>query len=473
MKELLFDSLIEKEALENILALNQIRKCDAEIEKYTEEIKEQNEEMMKILKDEDIDEGYVEKIHKYKNLLTNMDGDSGRINELEQTIEENENRINEFQEKIKEIEERLEELNKEIFETNDPSKVIECQNEIENNNVRLNDLNDILNGLISDNTPLLIEKEYLAAKNSDFDFNVPSYNKKEISADLESITSEFNAAIEKLDLPVRENIEFCQKKIRNREIEIEKFNERKNQVIEAYPNSITFDLDGAYNDIANLLEELELNHGCICVPEKNIFDEEDTTEDEIETPVIEEKEEVVEEPKEIKDEMVLLDESEEVEEPVAVEEEIETPVVEEKEEVVVEEPKELKDEMVLLENEETEEEIVEEPIAEEKVVEEPAVVEETTAEEASVEEESTDNDEIGSVSYVLSDGESLVNIAEKVYPSKDNWEAIYYFNKETIDKYLVSNGISNDFDTIKELASDTSLFTGIKLEIPTDYNYKI
>ena len=432
MKELLFDSLIEKEALENILALNQIRKCDAEIEKYTEEIKEQNEEMMKILKDEDIDEGYVEKIHKYKNLLTNMDGDSGRITELEQTIEENENRINEFQEKIKEIEDRLEELKKEIFETNDPSKVIECQNEIENNNVRLNDLNDILNGLISDNTPLLIEKEYLAAKNSDFDFNVPSYNKKEISADLESITSEFNAAIEKLDLPVRENIEFCQKKIRNREIEIEKFNERKNQVIEAYPNSITFDLDGAYNNIANLLEELELNHGCICVPEKNIFDEEET-----------------------------------------VEEEIETPVVEAKEEVVVEEPKELKDEMVLLENEEPEEEIVEEPIAEEKVVEEPAVVEETTAEEASVEEESTDNDEIGSVSYVLSDGESLVNIAEKVYPSKDNWEAIYYFNKETIDKYLVSNGISNDFDTIKELASDTSLFTGIKLEIPTDYNYKI
>ena len=52
-----------------------------------------------------------------------------------------------------------------------------------------------------------------------------------------------------------------------------------------------------------------------------------------------------------------------------VEEEIETPAVEENEEVVVEEPKELKDEMVLLENEETEEEIVEEPIVEEKVVE--------------------------------------------------------------------------------------------------------
>lgn len=430
MKELLFDSLIEKEALENILALNQIRKCDAEIEKYTQEIKEQNEEMMKILKDEDIDEGYVEKIHKYKNLLVNIDGDNGRIAELNQVIEENESRINEFQLKIKEIEERLEELKKEIFETNDPSKVIECQNEIENNNVRLNDLNDILNGLISDNTPLLIEKEYLAAKNSDFDFNVPSYNKKEISADLDSITSEFSAAIEKLDLPIRENIEFCQKKIRNREIEIEKFNDRKNQVIEAFPNSVTFDLDGAYNDIANLLEELELSHGCICVPEKNIFDEE-TTEEEIETPVIEEKEEVtVEEPKEIKDEMVLLDEAEE---PVAVEEEI-----------PAEEPKE---------------EVVEEPV-------------EATQEQVE-ETESTDNEEIGSVSYVLSDGESLINIAEKVYPSKDNWEAIYYFNKETIDKYLVSNGISNDFDTIKELASDTSLFTGIKLEIPTDYNYKI
>ena len=74
---------------------------------------------------------------------------------------------------------------------------------------------------------------------------------------------------------------------------------------------------------------------------------------------------------------------------------------------------------------------------------------------------------------MLSDGESLANIAEKVYPSKDNWEAIYYFNKDAIDKYLVSNGISNDFDTIKELSTDTSLFTGIKLEIPTDYNYKI
>lgn len=436
MKELLFDSLIEKEALENILALNQIRKCDAEIEKYTEEIKEQNEEMMKILKDEDIDESYIEKIHKYKNLLANIDGDNGRISELEKEITENENRINEFQEKITELETRLEELKKEIFETNDPSKVIECQNEIENNNVRLNDLNEILNGLISENTPLLIEKEYLAAKNSDFDFNVPNYNKNEISVDLENITNEFNAAIEKLDLPIRENIEFCQKKIRNREIEIEKFNDRKNKVIEAYPSSTSLELDKAYEEIASLLEELDLRQGCYTkVAETNMFDDanievETSEENSIETE--EEKTEGQSEQKELKDEMILLEDTEEV---------VEEKGIEDKEEI-------------------PEEKIKEEPIVEE-------------IKEDKVEEPTNENEEIGSVSYILSDGESLINIAEKVYPSKENWEAIYYFNKETIDKYLVSNGISNDFDTIKELASDTSLFTGIKLEIPTDYNYKI
>jgi len=33
--------------------------------------------------------------------------------------------------------------------------------------------------------------------------------------------------------------------------------------------------------------------------------------------------------------------------------------------------------------------------------------------------------------------------------------------------------LNSDFDTVKELANDTTLFTGIQLEIPTDYNYKI
>ena len=438
MNELLFGEIKEKEALENLLALNQIKKCDKEIEKYTNEIKEQNEEMMNILKDEDIDESYVEKIHKYKNLLTNMDGENGRISELETEISNNEARINEFQEKITEIENKLEELKKEIFETNNPSRVIECQNEIENNNVRLNDLNDILNGLISDNTPLLIEKEYLTAKNSDFDFNVPNYNKKEIESDLKKITKEFNSAIEKLDLPIRENIEFCQKKINNREIEIDKFNKRKSEVVEAFPNSIKLDVEKAYTDLKDLLCELELSHGTCEVKEENIFDEKENVVEETKTEEEEVKPEITtEEPKEMKDEMVFLEDEETEtpkEEPVKVEEE----------------PK------------------VEEPVKTEEVKEE-SKVEETTP-EATTEKKTED---IESVSYVLSDGESLMNIAEKVYPSKDNWEAIYYFNKDAIDKYLVSNGISNDFDTIKELASDTSLFTGIKLEIPTDYNYKI
>lgn len=433
MNELLFGEIKEKEALENILALNQIKKCDKEIEKYTNEIKEQNEKMINILKDEDIDETYIEKIHKYKNLLNNMDGENGRINELTDLISSNEERINDFQNKISEIENKIEELKKEIFETNDPSRVIECQNEIENNNVRLNDLNDILNHLISDNTPLLIEKEYLTAKNGDLDFNVPNYNKNEITSDLEKITKEFNEAIEKLDLPVRENIEFCQKKINNREIEIDKYNNRKNEVVNAYPNSVKLDVEKAYEDIKDLLKELELSHNVEKINENNIFDQEEKEEE----PKLEEKEITTEEPTDLKDEMTLLEEKEE--------------------------PTDTKE--VIVENNEENMEVPVDNKTEESI--------EINKETEEPKEEPKNEEEIESVSYVLSDGESLMNIAEKVYPSKDNWEAIYYFNKETIDKYLVSNGISSDFDTIKELASDTSLFTGIKLEIPTDYNYKI
>lgn len=450
MKELLFDNIIEKEALENILALNQIKKCDNEINKYTNEINEQTEEMMRILKDEEIDENYIEKIYKYKNILNNIDGDNGRISELEGIIEENENRINEFQERITELENRLEELKKEIFETDEPAKVIDCQNEIENSNVRLNDLNEILNQLISDNTPLLIEKEYLIAKNNDFDFNVPNYNKKEINSDLEKLISEFNEKVEKLDLPIRENIEFCQKKIKNRELEIEKLTERKNKVIEMYPNSVELDVDKAYNDIENLLKDLELTKGTVFIPETNMFDEEDC---EISESQVEETNEEIIEEKDIKDEMIGLTEDANEEVPTA--------------ETIVEETPQIETTPA---EEEIEEPIIEENKKEETSVEESEEVKDT---EEIVEENSSNDEEIGSVSYVLSDGESMMNIAEKVYPSKENWEAIYYFNKESIDKFLVSNGISNDFDTVKELANDTTLFTGIQLEIPTDYNYKI
>lgn len=435
MKELLFGNNIEKEALENILALNQIKKCDKEIEKYTNEIKIQNDEMKKILKDEDIDEECVEKIHKYKNLLNNMNEDTGRISELNEKVSENESKINDYQKQIDELNNKSEELKKEIFETDNSEKIIDCQNEIENNNVKLNELNEILDKLISDNTPLMIEREYLVAKNSDYDFNIPNYNKKEISADLEKLTKEFNDAIERLDLPIRENIEFCQKKIKNREIEIDKFNKRKSEVMEAFPDAIKTDISIAMSNLKDLLGELDLTYGTIEVEEKNIFDEEPTTDEPEETEKVEET--VVEEPKEdIKDEISSLDNEEEITE-ATTDESKETKKVEE--EVI--EPEDI-----------------------------PTIKEETTDEEPAVPEK---EEEIGSVSYVLSDGESLANIAEKVYPSKDNWEAIYYFNKDAIDKYLVSNGISNDFDTIKELSTDTSLFTGIKLEIPTDYNYKI
>ena len=418
MKELLFGNLVEKEALENLLAFNQIKKCDEKIEKYKLEIEEQKEEMINILKDEDIDETCVEKIHKYKHLINNLDGDNVRINELEEEIKNNEERINEFQNKIFEIENEVENLKKEIFETNDPSKVIECQNELESKNVRLNDLNDILNGLISDNTPLLIEREYLAAKNGTIDFNIPTYNKNDISNDLDKLTIDFNETIDKLDLPIRENIEFCQKKISNRELEIEKYTKRKNSIIEAYPNAVGLDLNKAYSDLDNLFLDLGLTIENEVINNKNIFDEEEIEDNSLEDDFYNEEDK----------------------------------------------------NSIKLDDEKNNEEVYNIPIETDKEsIEENSNIE--------IDEDKTEEDDKGedieSVSYELSDGESLSIIAEKVYPSKDNWEAIYYFNKDLIDKYLLSNGISNDFETIKELALDTSLFAGLKLEIPTDYNYKI
>ena len=451
MNELLFGNINEKESLENILAYNQIKKCDTEINKYTEEIENQKEEMKNILKSENVDEEYVEKIHKYKSVLKNMSGDNSRIAELDELIENNEIRIQEFQSKIVETEDSMNVLKENIYNTNDPSEVIDYQNQIENLNVRLNDLNDILNQLISDNTPLLIEKEYLIAKNGDTELNIPKYNKDEVNKHLSNLEAEFSALIEKLELSVRENIEFCQKKIKNRENEIEKLNRRKDCVINSYPNALNVDIETEYNNVKTLLDELNLK---VKTDEEQSLDLNEDVIDENLT------EEVVEDiPQEISDiadnmidEMGDLDFEEETDE---IPQEVPTEVVETKEESPIEETP-----------------VIEAP--EENKEETPAVVtEEPVQEETPVEEEKSDSDEVASVTYVLSAGESLSNIAEKVYPSKENWLAIYYFNKETIDKYLVSNGISNDIDTITELANDTNLFTGIKLEIPTDYNYKI
>ena len=437
MIELLFENIKEKEALENLLALNQIKKCDKEIDKYSNEINKLNEEMESILKNENIDETYVDKIHKYKKLLSKMDGDAGRLSEIDKQIREIESKITGYENEIKDVEAKLDQLKDEIFITDEPSKVIECQNEIENYNVKLNDLNEILNSLISENTPLMIEKEYLIAKNNDYDLNIPNYNKEDISKDLDRLSRDFENAINKLDLPIRENIEFCQKKITNRELEIDKFTERKNNVMNAYPNAISLNVDSALVDLKDLLSDLNLNG-----PKDK--------KDEVKEIKPKEKKEKVE--KDIEEEISLFEEGNEIKTLEDIKEEkIEEPVEEPKKDIEIpkEEPKE--------------------DIKEEK----PTEVE-IKNENTDVETNNENKDEeIGSVSYVLSEGESLANIAEKVYPSKDNWEAIYYFNKDSIDKYLVSNGISNDFDTIKTLAEDTSLFTGIKLEIPTDYNYKI
>lgn len=449
MNELLFGNIIEKESLENILAYNQIKKCDNEINKYTEEIEEQREEMKHILQNENVDDEFVDKIQKYKSVLKTMSGDNTRVSELDEMIEKNENRIQEFQSKIALTEEEMQSIKEVIYNTENPSEIIDCQNQLENLNVRLNDLNDILNQLISDNTPLLIEREYLYAKNGDVELNVPKYDKEEIKKQLEFLEKEFDSVIEGLALPVRENIEFCQKKIKNRELEIEKFNARKENVINNFPNAIKVDIKGEYKNIESLLYELDL---------KMLTEEDIAATNFFEDVVVEETEEIPEEiPEEINDfandmvdEMGDLD----FEEEKTDEEVVEEPVIEEKKEQI-------------------ETTVVEESVAEEPVVEEKEEVVETTQEVKEEKVEETVADEVASVSYVLSDGESLANIAEKVYPSKENWLAIYYFNKDAIDKYLVSNGISNDMETITELSTDTNLFTGIKLEIPTDYNYKI
>ena len=452
MIELLFENIKEKEALENLLALNQIKKCDKEIDKYSNEINKLNEEMESILKNENIDETYVDKIHKYKKLLSKMDGDAGRLSEIDKQIREIESKITGYENEIKEVEAKLDQLKDEIFITDEPSKVIECQNEIENYNVKLNDLNEILNSLISENTPLMIEKEYLIAKNNDYDLNIPNYNKEDISKDLDRLSRVFENAINKLDLPIRENIEFCQKKITNRELEIDKFTERKNNVMNAYPNAISLNIDSALADLKDLLLDLNLNGS------KNVKKEE------VKEIKPKEKKEKVE--KDIKEEISLFEEDNEIKPLEEKQEEIKEPVEEPKKDIdISKEEIEIKEgpkEEIKETNEDTKE------VAKEEKTQEV----ETNKNDVETKEEDKD-EEIGSVSYVLSEGESLANIAEKVYPSKDNWEAIYYFNKDSIDKYLVSNGISNDFDTIKTLAEDTSLFTGIKLEIPTDYNYKI
>lgn len=475
MKELLFSCKSEKMALENVLAFNQIRKCDEGIDKYNEEIVELKEEIRDILKGEGITENYIDLISNYKKEIKELDTGKSRIMELDKKIKCNEEKIDGFNIKIKELESELEALKRVIFDSDDAKVIVETQNKIELTNKRLSDLYDLVENLNNDNTTILIEKEFIKNKSFESDFNTPEVVKVEISNELERITIEFENVIKELDLAVREDIEFCMKKINNREKEIAKFEDRKYNIIAEYPDAEDLDFDSEIDKLDNLFEELdscfgdfcsgdcsgcagcghdelecdceiddcscgdecectlEENCGCSCAIEKDIEEDVDNEEDLIDAKDVD-----------ITTDMVHV---ESIEKP-----EIELKEVEEASELMLENDSEVE----IDESDEDAEDIK---------------VEFDDSEDIEI-DDSNSFSTIGSVPYIFSEGESLESIAEKVYPSKDCWEAIYNYNKEEIDSYLTANGISCDEDSIKTLATDKYLFAGIQLNIPTDANYK-
>lgn len=474
MKELLFSCKSEKLALENVLAFNQIRKCDEGIDKYNEEIVELKEEIRDILKGEGITENYIDLISNYKKEIKELDTGKSRVMELDKKIKCNEEKIDGFNIKIKELESELEAMKRVIFDSDDAKVIVETQNKIELTNKRLSDLYDLVENLNNDNTTILIEKEFIKNKSFESDFNTPEVVKVEISNELERITIEFENVIKELDLAVREDIEFCMKKINNREKEIAKFEDRKYNIIAEYPDAEDLDFDSEIDKLDNLFEELdscfgdfcsgdcsgcagcdhdelecgcdidacscgeecectlENNCGCSCAIEKDIEEDIDNEEDLIDAKDVD-----------ITTDMVHV-------------ESIEKPEIELKE---VEEASELTSD---------EKDVVIEESAED---DEYTNVEFDDSEDIEI-DDSNSFSTIGSVPYIFSEGESLESIAEKVYPSKDCWKAIYNYNKEEIDSYLTANGISCDEDSIKTLAADKYLFAGIQLNIPTDANYK-
>lgn len=474
MKELLFSCKSEKLALENVLAFNQIRKCDEGIDKYNEEIVELKEEIRDILKGEGITENYIDLISNYKKEIKELDTGKSRVMELDKKIKCNEEKIDGFNIKIKELESELEAMKRVIFDSDDAKVIVETQNKIELTNKRLSDLYDLVENLNNDNTTILIEKEFIKNKSFESDFNTPEVVKVEISNELERITIEFENVIKELDLAVREDIEFCMKKINNREKEIAKFEDRKYNIIAEYPDAEDLDFDSEIDKLDNLFEELdscfgdfcsgdcsgcagcdhdelecgcdidacscgeecectlENNCGCSCAIEKDIEEDIDNEEDLIDAKDVD-----------ITTDMVHV-------------ESIEKPEIELKE---VEEASELTSD---------EKDVVIEESAED---DEYTNVEFDDSEDIEI-DDSNSFSTIGSVPYIFSEGESLESIAEKVYPSKDCWKAIYNYNKEEIDSYLTANGISSDEDSIKTLAADKYLFAGIQLNIPTDANYK-
>lgn len=452
MKELLFSCKSEKNALENVLAFNQIRKCDEGINKYSEEIKELKSEIKSILEKNGIEENYIDLIANYKKDLKELDTSKERALELDKKIKCNDEKLSGFNAKIKELESDLETMKRVIFDSDEPKIIVETQNKIEITNNRLSDLYDLVETVNNDNTTLVIEKEFIKNRTIESDFNTPEVIKVEISNELQRINIEFEEVIKNLELSVRENVEFCMKKISNREKEIARFEDRKSNIIAEYPESLEMDFCDELDKLDNLFGELDscfevdscdceecdcdcCDAGC-CETECHCEDDCDC-DDNCDCGC--QEEEVLESSDE-EDGYVLPEDVDITTDMVQVES-IEKPNLE---------LREVKEASELMEEE----------------------VEKDTKEEDVRVDESNTFSTIGSVPYIFSEGESLESIAEKVYPSKECWEAIYNYNKEEIDNYLTANGISNDLESIKTLAADKYLFAGIQLNIPTDSNYK-
>ena len=160
MSELLFSCTCEKKALENVLAYNQIRKCDEGINKYKKEIEELRNEISKILKGQNISDNYMDTISKYKAQLKDMETSGVRKEELDKKIKVNDDKIDGFNAKIKELEDELESLKRVLFDSDDARVIFDTQKEIEVVSKRLEDLYTLVENISNDSTNAAIEMSH-------------------------------------------------------------------------------------------------------------------------------------------------------------------------------------------------------------------------------------------------------------------------------------------------------------------------
>lgn len=71
-------------------------------------------------------------------------------------------------------------------------------------------------------------------------------------------------------------------------------------------------------------------------------------------------------------------------------------------------------------------------------------------------------EEVETIPFVLQNGMSLVTASEVAYDNQDYWNYIYTTNKEAIDKFLTSKGMTF-YDGIE---NNTSIFEGLTINIP-------